>query len=374
MLTEHDVVELVNNRSPEVRAAIAEKVCKQYISESLSERERSIANDIFRLLMRDMEVRIRLTLSQNLKDSAEIPHDIAVSLAHDVETVAIPMLECSTVLTDDDMIAIIGNQQLRKILAISHRKNISPRLFDELMATGNSEVAKSLFANHNVNLSEEEFSSFINKYADNEVAIKALINRVSLPVVVVEKLMSSVSEAITAELKSTYSSHAPEIDETTTYVLEMSTLSMVNRNTSGADVEGLVRHLHSMKRLSPSMLLSALCLGQISFFVSGLARLAGIPTINAKVLFSDRTGSGFRSLFLRAGMPECLYNAVALVTVIIEEAGETQNSDDPSAFSQWLMKELQSTCETSTTEYLVYLLAIVRKNLHFHNKKGVTVN
>ena len=105
-LTEADVVRLLSDPSPETRADMAGKIAQGFTVASLTDRERQIAMDIVRAMVKDAEVRVREALSQKLKSSDELPHDVALTLARDVESVALPMLEFSTVLTDDDMPAV----------------------------------------------------------------------------------------------------------------------------------------------------------------------------------------------------------------------------------------------------------------------------
>src|SRR3546814_9519942 len=62
---------------------------------------------IFRRLVADAEVLVRQALAANLKTTADLPHDLAVALARDVDSVSLPVLKYSEVLTDDDLIEIV---------------------------------------------------------------------------------------------------------------------------------------------------------------------------------------------------------------------------------------------------------------------------
>ena len=85
-------------------AEVTVNLCGIYCGETLSDEERRVADDILRQLSKSMEVRIRKALADHLKESVVLPHDIACDLARDIETVALPMLEFSSVLTDQDLI------------------------------------------------------------------------------------------------------------------------------------------------------------------------------------------------------------------------------------------------------------------------------
>src|SRR4051794_21210893 len=98
-ITSADIEQLKGAASPAARAGLAGKLGTQYSEGRLTDRERQLANDIFRLLVADAETQVRRTLSESLKTSPDLPHDIALTLARDIEEVATPMLECSLVLT-----------------------------------------------------------------------------------------------------------------------------------------------------------------------------------------------------------------------------------------------------------------------------------
>src|SRR3546814_13734751 len=73
----------------------------------MTDAERRLAEDIFRKLAADAELLVREALSANLKTTADLPHDLALALARDVDSVSLPMLKYSEVLTDDDLISIV---------------------------------------------------------------------------------------------------------------------------------------------------------------------------------------------------------------------------------------------------------------------------
>ncbi len=140
---------------PVAREAIAVKVATYFTKGIFSSGENDIACEIIRLLAKDVEVRVRKALAENIKISKDLPRDVALRLANDVAEVAQPILEFSEVLTENDLVAIIrGAQQVGKLIAISRRNNISEVLSQELIATNNDEVVVSLFANNTARISQ----------------------------------------------------------------------------------------------------------------------------------------------------------------------------------------------------------------------------
>ena len=63
MLTEADVQRLMSSPSGDVRAETAEKIAVAFDAGKLTDRERELAEEIFRVMMRDVEVMVREALA-----------------------------------------------------------------------------------------------------------------------------------------------------------------------------------------------------------------------------------------------------------------------------------------------------------------------
>jgi uncharacterized protein (DUF2336 family) len=107
-LTKEDVERLMKEPSASVRAEVAGKLAQDIENPTLSESEMNLAHEVVRLMAKDIETSVRLALSQNLRHATRLPHDVAFQLANDVEIVALPILTESEVLTDNDLLEIIG--------------------------------------------------------------------------------------------------------------------------------------------------------------------------------------------------------------------------------------------------------------------------
>ena len=88
-ITKEDLSKLVQDPSGANRADTAEKISREFTTETLTDSERVLAEDIFRLMIRDAEVRVRKALAKNLAQTPLVPHDVAATLARDVDEVAL---------------------------------------------------------------------------------------------------------------------------------------------------------------------------------------------------------------------------------------------------------------------------------------------
>src|SRR5215510_2871618 len=160
MLTTADVKRLITNPNGAVRAETAAKVAEAFELGALSDSERALAEQIFRIMVRDAEVKVRESLSSHLKSSANLPHDIAIKMAKDVEQVSLPVLEFSKVLSDTDLIDIVRSSSAEKQTAVARRAEVSGVVANALIDHGKSSgVVAALAANKGAELGDVEMRS-----------------------------------------------------------------------------------------------------------------------------------------------------------------------------------------------------------------------
>jgi hypothetical protein len=89
-------------------------------------------------MVTDAEAKVRAALSRHLTTSSDLPRDVALSLARDVEEVSLPFLETSSVLNDADLIEIVRNAGVAKQLAVARRAHVSDELASAIVDHGRS--------------------------------------------------------------------------------------------------------------------------------------------------------------------------------------------------------------------------------------------
>jgi uncharacterized protein (DUF2336 family) len=296
-LTQADVVRLTTDPSPEVRAEMAAKVAAQFDQRRFGEVERRIAEDIFRTLVQDAEVRVREALCAQLKSSPDLPHDVAVALAHDVESVALPILEFCEVLSDEDLIEIVRGQSAVKQVAIAQRSRVSAKVAGVLIDTGNERAVTRLVQNQGAELDERLFGRVLDGYESSQTVFTAMARRSNLPAAVSEQLISVVAQHLQSYLVKQRKLPAEMVRSLVLQARERATAGLLDDGcTSEAEVEGLIAQLEASGRLSPTLALEALSRGDLSFFEMAMARLAGLPVENARTLIHDQGPLGIQSI------------------------------------------------------------------------------
>lgn len=362
MLKDSDILDLLKNGGVTDRLNVITDIGTQYIDEVYSVEELAIAEEIFRLLCKDAEVRVRRTLSEALKLSNILPHDVALILAKDVDEVATPMLQYSKVLSDGDILDILSAPNVQKALAISKRQTMNDNIKAKLLSYDNPEIIGNVMSNDNFPKMDEDFDQFLDLIADDSNAIKNLVQGISLPAKISEKLMTSISGNLVKEIKGKYDLAPEKLTQIANHTVEINTVSDLNQDSSQDEIESLVRHLHNFGRLTNSMILSALCMGRRRFFISALSRKAGIPKKNAIMVLKKGGKDGLKSLLVKADMPEKLHDVIELVLKLCNEAKAKNDDLSIEEFANWLLLKLEFFADRSKIEYINYMMAIVKQS------------
>lgn len=354
-LSSADVAKLLQDPNSGNRAVAAEKVASIFSAPDLTENERAIAEDIFRVMLKDAAVRVREALSDSLKDNPSVPHDVAVGLANDVESVSIPMIESSQVLNDEDLVEIVQTQNRAAQKAVAGRPTVSSRVSDVLVDTRDEKVVATLIDNKGATLNEGTYERVLDTFGDSEAIKSPMAHRSDLPVAVSERLVTMVSEQLRDHIMTHH-----EISPTTAADLllesrEKATVSLVEGG-SQRTVQQLVDQLDNNGRLTPTLMLRALCMGDTSFFETALAKRAKIPVTNAYKLVHDGGNMGLQRLFEVTDMPPQFLNMARAALDVSAEMVET-GGDDRDTYKKLMIERVLTQVEDEVdTENLDYLI------------------
>jgi uncharacterized protein (DUF2336 family) len=326
-LTAADVARLIADPSASVRVATAEKVARAYGAAELSDAERGIAHDIVAALVRDVELRVRRALAENLKDNADLAPEIARRLARDVAEVATPMLECSSVLTDADLVDIVRGGSAAHQAAIARRPAVSEPVAEALVENGDETAVTTLLNNEGARVGDSSLHRALDRFAASTRIGDAMATRRQLPLAITERLVTRVSSSLHHLLMTRHELPPHVAADLLLQAREQALVGLIAESGERDDVSALVDELKRNGRLTPTLILRALATGDLDFFETALAALAGIPVANAYMLIHDPGGRGLAALYQRCGLPEELF---PLVRTVVEVARETDYDGGPA--------------------------------------------
>lgn len=353
-LSQKDVLRLMQDKSSSNRAEMAGKVATQ-LDRALTPAERKIALDIIAFMVRDAEVMVREALSDNLRHIAEVPHDVAMRLAQDVESVSLPMLESSGVFSDEDLIEILKDGSEQKQAAIAQREDVSEKLSEAIVTAGGEVAVAKLMSNEGAKLTEKVLTHAIDRFRDSDAVKTPMVNRSKLPVTVAERLVSLVSDKLKDVLVQKHELPAGMAADLIMQSRERATVNLFD-GANENDVEKLVFQLYKNNRLTPSLILRAACTGDIAFFEWAMTMLADINITNARMLIHDAGPLGFKSVYEKAGMPKQLHAAFRVAVEVARENRLDGEEGDRERYRRRMIERILTQYEDLATEDVDYLL------------------
>jgi uncharacterized protein (DUF2336 family) len=361
-----DVINLKNNPSRESRLLVAEKVCDQFNARHLTSEETIVVTEIFRLLTKDAEVAIRQALSEKLKHNSRLPEDIAFILANDVMQVALPILQFSPVLSEGDLITIVrGCKELTKLLAVTKRDVITPVISKELLNKKQLVISESLLRNKGAFVATEDLQQVIADYGHVDSLISTLIERQQLPAVIAEKIISMVTGGLKEQLLKKYSQHTHAIQEAAEETHEQVMLHNVSNPANANQKQELVEHLFRTQKLNSSVVIRAICLGDIEFFITSMTKLTGWSRDRIEQCVKDCNVDALRRLYRAGGLPESIQDAtLAVLVVVLDELRKGQKAGSPILAGR-IIERVVSAGYDRTVNNMSYLLTLVGKKTAF---------
>ncbi|MEQ8397835.1 DUF2336 domain-containing protein [Thalassobaculum sp.] len=351
---------LAKGATPDARAEVAATVGKALEAGTLGAGEMQLATDIVRRLAIDVERQVRESLAAAVRRTSDLPHDVAIALARDIASVARPVLEESSVLTDSDLVELISADDEDKQLAVATRPTLSEAVADALVAHGTENVVVAVVSNPGAVLAEPTLDLALDRFPDSERVHAPLVARDALPVAVAERLVAMVSDRLQGELVRR---HSLPLDLATDLILdgrERATLGLVNDSSPPERVEDLVRSLANGGRLTSSIVVRAACIGDVTFVETALAVLAKVPVDNAGRLVHDSGRRGLEALADKAGIGP---RDRVVLRAAVETVDETELGDGPTdrqRFAETVIERVLTRFDTDemgvSDEDVMYLI------------------
>ena len=357
-LTDEDIRLLVKGQSADDRAIAAHKICRHIEGggTDLTPEEREQAYEILRIMAADAAELVRRALAVTLKSSPMVPHDVAIRLAKDVDSVSLPILNFSPVFTDQDLCEIVRVGGPIRQVAIASRPMLSERVTTTIVEHGVEKAVQTACANDNASFAEKTLQTVVERFARSEAVLSAVAYRQTLPLAVTEKLINVVSDKLRDHLINHHALTPQVAMQIAMGSRERATLDLVDQAGRTPDVRSFVGHLHKAQRLSASLLLRALAHGHMAFFEWGVAELAGVPHHRTWLMIHDAGPLGLKAIYDRAGLPARLYGAFRAGVDTYHTLEAENRAFDAAQFQERMLQRFLTQPKGATREDMDYLV------------------
>jgi uncharacterized protein (DUF2336 family) len=355
-LTEQDIHRLMKGESPEQRASVAHRLCRRIALDVLSDEEKRYAREIIAILAEDAADLVRRTLAVTLRYSPVLPRDVALNLARDIEAVAIPVLLESPVLTDEDLIELVLSATAAKQAAIAARKDLSLMVSEVVAEHGAVEAVRALTLNQTAEWSGKAFDDALARFGGDEMVQSGLIRRDFIPVHIAEKLVSLVSGQLFDMLVNRHELPAQLAVDLASSARERATIDLVEQAGRSHDLGRFVSQLNLNGRLSHSLIMRALCCGQMPFVEHALAELSGVAHQRVWLMIHDAGPLGLQAVFDHAGLPRKLLPAFKAAVNVYHETLYDGGPNDKARFRARMIERVLTQFQAIPKDDLDYLL------------------
>src|SRR5258708_8361087 len=356
-LARSDVERLLADPSDSARADMATALAKEFEAGDLTATERRLAGEIFRALAQDAVQRVRQALAEHLKESRDLPHDVALALARDIDEVALPILQHSVVLTDTDLLEIIRRDGAGKQLAIAGRASVPAIIAEAIVEAANPAAVARLVGNDGAELGADILYRVVEHYHGDDAVQRPLAGRKALPAMVLERLVALASDSLRYTLAERGDLPKGTASDLIIRIRERATAGLLSAGAAAGDAECLARQLNANGRLTPSLILRTLCLGDLAFLEAAFAELTGVSIDNAPMPIPDPGRLGLKSLYARSGLPGDLYPAFRVAIEVARETPFDGGDNDRERHRRRMLERILTQFEAIGAEDLDYLLA-----------------
>lgn len=303
-----DIRALLRGPTDDERAAVAHRLCRR-IDKGLGDDERAAANEILSMMAEDAADVVRRALAVTLKASRELPREVALKLAADIESIAGPVIGFSPAFTDEDLAEIVRSAGPAKQLAVAERAVLGESATLALAVHGDERAVEAAIANDNAKFANRALGAVLDRFGRSRAITAGMAYRRVLPLAVAERLVDMVGEEVRRRLVDHHQLSAETAMRIALGARERAVVDLVDQAGRAADLPAFCAHLKRQERLTASLMLRAMASGQMAFVEHAFAALAEVPHHRAWLLLHDGGPLGLRALYERAELPSRLLPA-----------------------------------------------------------------
>ncbi len=312
---------LARDSDLDVRSTLARKIAKLApgLSDGEQDKLRRLTYETLNILVRDQAIRVRLILSQTLKDVADAPPEVINRLARDTEyVVAAPLLEFSPVLTDEDLLDIIsGGLAEAGLVAISQRALVGEAVSDAIVDKNDVNAVTHLLQNPSAQIREETLDRIVDQARGMEPWHEPLDNRRGLSSKMTERLAQFIAYNLLEVLLERHDLDLETAEEVrkefNRRLKDDSKPELVKRNKAGnknkserdANEESAREKARRMKlsgELDSTSIMDALQDGDRDFVMASLSEISEMPWGVIDKIFSTGSAKGIISVAWKSGL------------------------------------------------------------------------
>ncbi len=287
---------------PDLRAEAAGALARVYLYSDLIPGERERAAAALTLLLEDRCLDVRQNISEAFASHPAAPRHIVLALAHDAPDIAMPVLQRSPVLNDQDLIEILATRGEEVQAAIASRPDLSAALAAAIGEIAGPRACVVLLQNAEATFTPGVFARLTQRYGNDQEIRSILLNRSDVPISERQILLLRLAHSLGRVAEREFQIGKERVRQLTEDAAQRATLMLAGEEAH--NVPGLVSHLRISEQLTTGLVLKALLRGDLGFVRSAFSELTGMELHRVERFLEEPERAGFRALYRSAGFPD----------------------------------------------------------------------
>jgi uncharacterized protein (DUF2336 family) len=350
----------VQTAAPGERAEATSALARAYLYSDLSEEDRLAAEAAMIVLLDDPSPLVRQALADALAAAPEAPHGVILALAQDQREIAGIVAGRSPVLSDADLVDLIGAGDEDIQSAIASREGLPRSIAGAIAEVGAPAACLVLIENTSAETSMKAFARIAERHGQLSAIREALFAREDLPADTRQALVAKLSETLVRLVAERNWLPEERVQRVAREACERATITIATGKNAD-EIGALVRHLVTSGQLTSVLLLRALLSGHVRFLIEALTELSGIAPERVAGVLSDRNGYGFRALYDRAGLPSAAFGAFRAALEALHEIGFVEDTIGAATLKRRMVERVLTLYEGTEEGEIDYLFAMLRR-------------
>jgi uncharacterized protein (DUF2336 family) len=247
---------------------------------------------------------VRAILAAEIKSHPCVPKKVLLALARDIEeTVSVPILEYSPLLSDADLLEIIASARAQRVLAaVARRRGVSERLSEIIVASLDVTAVAALLANPSAVICEKTMERIIDHAQKIEALQGPLVTRSDLSLRALKRIAGFVGVSLLRQLTERHG-----LDEETVQLFKRCLRQRLETDGDMAEsrqdkARAEVAAAHARGALDEHFVEKAVESGQRDVIIEALELLARVPRAMIERILSSRSSKAVTALIWNAGL------------------------------------------------------------------------
>lgn len=342
------------------RAEATSALARAYLYSDLSEEDRLAAEAAMIVLLDDPSPLVRRALAEALAGADMAPHGVVLGLVADQRDIAELVASRSPVLSDADLVDLVGGGAEWMQVTIAGREPLSRAVAGAIAEVGCANACLMLLENSCVDITVPALARIAERHGHLSAIREALFAREDVPTETRQMLIAKLSDALMRLVVDREWLSEERAQEVAREARDRATVAMA----AGRDADetaALVRHLVATGQLTGMLLLRALLSGNMRFVIEAFAELSGTRAERVAGVLSDRNGHGFRALYDRAGLPSSAFAAFRAALQVIHETGFVNDTVGASILKRRMIERVLTCYDRAEDSEVDFLFAMLRR-------------